>query len=53
MLFWKRSASGVMLRPFSRLAGLPLTLLFLPNNALASSASGLLGATGGPEGVRS
>lgn len=51
ILFWKRSASGVMLRVFSGLA--PLTLPLLPSSSRLASASGLLAVGGGPDGVRS
>ena len=54
MLFWKRRASGVMLRDFSGLlGGPPLTLFFLPSSSRVASASGLSVVIGGPEGVRS
>ena len=53
MLFWKRRASGVMLRVFSGLLGGPLILFFLPSSSRVANASGFSVVTGGPEGVRS
>lgn len=53
MLFWKRRASGVILRDFSGLLGTPTTLFFLPSSSRVASASGLSVVGGGPEGVRS
>lgn len=53
MLFWKRRASGVMLRVFSGLLGGPLILFFLPSSSRPAKASGFSVVTAGPEGVRS